>query len=85
MVPPIVPMVPLPELMVQLTVLMIPPTIFMDPLTLLKFQPLNVQDSTTNMFMVLSTLTFFKVPYELFKIPPPRDHVCDTHQMVHGP
>ena len=51
-----------------------------------------VQDSTakclilpSNMFIVSSIYTLFKVPYGLLMVPLLREHVCITYQMVHGP
>ena len=57
--------------------LMVPPTMFMDPLTLLEIEPPNVQDSATKYVHGSSTVT-------MCKIPPSCDHVCLTHQMIHG-
>ena len=65
--------------------IMVPPTMLMDPLILLEIQPPNVQDYTTKYVMVSSSITLFKVPYALFRIRLPRDHVFVTLQMVNGP
>ena len=64
MVPPTILMVPYINLKVGSTMLMV-------PLTFFEIQTPSVQDSATkygaNMFMVLSTLSLFKVTYAIFK------------------
>ena len=69
----------------MLMIFTVPPTMLMDPLTLLEIQPPKMKDFSTKYVMISSFITLSKVPYALFKIPPPRDHVCVTHQMVHNP